>query len=158
MADVKNTKATEVKAEVKAEAKAAAPAKAEEKKAPAKAAAKKAPAKKAPAKKAAPAKAAAKTTTAKAEEKKAPAKAAAKKAPAKKAAAKTTTAKAVVPEVHVQFAGNDAMLDVVIDRVKKQYIAEGGKSISEVQIYVKPEEGKAFYVINGSNAGDVSLF
>ena len=120
MADVKNTKATEVKAEVKAEAKAAAPAKAEEKKAPAKAAA--------------------------------------KKAPAKKAAAKTTTAKAVVPEVHVQFAGNDAMLDVVIDRVKKQYIAEGGKSISEVQIYVKPEEGKAFYVINGSNAGDVSLF
>ena len=130
MADVKNTKATEVKAEVKAEAKAAAPAKAEEKKAPAKAAAKKAPAKKAPAKKAAPA----------------------------KAAAKTTTAKAVVPEVHVQFAGNDAMLDVVIDRVKKQYIAEGGKSISEVQIYVKPEEGKAFYVINGSNAGDVSLF
>lgn len=86
---------------------------------------------------------------------------------AKTAAKKTaTTAKAtvaakkspVVPEIYVQAGGNQAELNTIIENVKKHYIAEGGKTISKVEIYLKPEDGAAYYVINGKNAGRVNLF
>jgi len=128
-------------AEVKAEAKKVETVKVE----PAKAEAKvevKAEAKKAPAKKAA-----AKTTTA-------------KKETTKKAATKTTTAKkAVAPVVMVQFGGQEVSMDAVIENAKKAFEAEGNKvsSIKEIQIYVKPEEYAAYYVINGVS-GRINLF
>ena len=127
------TKATEVK-EVK-EVKVEAP-KTEVKEvkveAP-KAEEKKAPAKKAPAKKAA-------TTT--------------KKAPAKKAAAKTETV------ITVQFQGNEVSIASVEEKVKAQFVAEGNKvsSIKTLNVYVKPEEFSAYYVINGDATGRVDLF
>jgi len=122
------TKATEVK-EVK-EVKVEAPV-AEVKEV--KAEAKKAPAKKAPAKKAA-------TTE--------------KKAPAKKAAAKVETV------ITVQFGGNEVAIATVEEKVKAQFVAEGHKasSIKSLNIYVKPEEASAYYVINGDVTGRVDLF
>ena len=122
------TKATEVK-EVK-EVKVEAPV-AEVKEV--KADAKKAPAKKAPAKKAA-------TTE--------------KKAPAKKAAAKAETV------ITVQFMGNEVAIATVEEKVKAQFVAEGHKasSIKSLNIYVKPEESAAYYVINGDVTGRVDLF
>ena len=126
------TKATEVK-EVK-EVKVEAPvAEVKEAKAEVKAEAKKAPAKKAPAKKAA-------TTE--------------KKAPAKKAAAKSETV------ITVQFMGNEVAIATVEEKVKAQFVAEGHKasSIKSLNIYVKPEESAAYYVINGDVTGRVDLF
>ena len=122
------TKATEVK-EVK-EVKVEAPV-AEVKEV--KAEAIKAPAKKAPAKKAA-------TTE--------------KKAPAKKAAAKAETV------ITVQFMGNEVAIATVEEKVKAQFVAEGHKasSIKSLNIYVKPEEASAYYVINGDVTGRVDLF
>ena len=122
------TKATEVK-EVK-EVKVEAP-KAEVKEV--KAEAKKAPAKKAPAKKAA-------TTE--------------KKAPAKKAAAKAETV------ITLEFGDYTAIMATVEDKVKAQYVAEGHKasSIKTLNVYVKPEERSAYYVINGDVTGRVDLF
>ena len=110
-------------------------------------------------------KAAVKTTPAKTEEsktetadvKKAPAK---KTAPVKKetttvrkTAAKKSAAKAEVKEsVFVQFAGAEYSLDDVKANVKKAWMAETGKEesdIKDIQIYVKPEEHAAYFVVNG---------
>lgn len=108
-------------------------------------------------------KAAVKTTPAKTEESKT--EAAPKKAPVKKAAVKkeTTTVKKatakkaaekteVKESVFVQFAGAEYSLDDVKANVKKAWMAETGKAesdIKDIQIYVKPEEHAAYYVVNG---------
>ena len=91
----------------------------------------------------------------KAEAKKAPAKKApAKKAPAKKAATKAETV------ITVQFGGNEVAIATVEEKVKAQFVAEGNKasSIKSLNIYVKPEEASAYYVINGDVTGRVDLF
>ena len=85
----------------------------------------------------------------------------AKKDSTKKAATKTTTTKKTVnPTVVVQFAGQEVSMDTVIENAKKAFEAEGNKvsSIKEIQIYVKPEEYAAYYVINGEFTGRVYLF
>ena len=109
----------------------------------------KAEAKKAPAKKEAAKKETVKKETVKKETVK-------KAAPAKKA---TTTKKAVEPAVVVQFGGQEVSMATVIENAKKAFEAEGNKvsSIKEIQIYVKPEEYAAYYVINGVS-GRINLF
>ena len=106
----------------------------------------KAEAKKAPAKKAAT-----KTETAKKET--------VKKETTKKAATKTTAKKEVAPVVLVQFGGQEVAMDTVIANAKNAFVAEGHKEseIKEIQIYVKPEEYAAYYVINGVS-GRINLF
>ena len=95
--------------------------------------AKKAPAKKAPAKKAA-------TTE--------------KKAPAKKAAAKAETV------ITLEFGDYTAVMSTVEEKVKAQVVAEGVKAsaIKSLNIYVKPFENAAYYVINDDVTGRVDLF
>ena len=120
---------------VKAEEKKAVPAvKAEEKKAvPAVKAEKKAPA----------AKAEKKASAAKAE-KKAPAAKAEKKAPAAKAAA----------EVVLQWNGNDYTYDRLLQSAKDVWQYDQGKNVADFKkavIYVKPEEGKAYVVVNDTD-------
>ena len=97
------------------------------------------------------------TTPAKTEEiktepvstKKAPVKrAAAKKAAASTAAVKKAEAKETV---YIQFAGAEYNLDEIRANVKKAWMDETGKKesdIKDVQIYVKPEEHAAYYVVN----------
>ena len=94
---------------------------------------KKAPAKKAPAKKAA-------TTE--------------KKAPAKKAAAKAETV------ITLEFGDYTAVMSTVEEKVKAQIVAEGVKAsaIKSLNIYVKPFENKAYYVVNEDVTGSVDLF
>ena len=111
-------------------------------------------------------KAAVKTTPAKTEESKTETAAAENKAPAKKetpvkketttvrkTAAKKTVEKTEVKEsVFLQFAGAEYNLDDVKANVKKAWMAETGKKesdIQDIQIYVKPEEHAAYYVVNG---------
>ena len=59
----------------------------------------------------------------------------------------------------MQYQNLEADLNTVIENVKNTYIAEGHRvsSIKELQVYVKPEDRCAYYVINGNNAGKVSL-
>ncbi len=88
--------------------------------------------------------------------KKAPAKkTAAKKAPAKRA----TAASKVSTEVYVQFAGHEVSQESLLERVKEAWVAEGNKAtaIKSVSLYVKPEEYKAYYVVNGSAAGALDI-
>ena len=143
-------KAVAVKAEekkavpaVKAEEKKAVPAvKAEEKKAPAAKAEKKAPA----------AKAEKKAPAAKAE-KKAPAAKAEKKAPAAKVEKKAPAAKAAA-EVVLQWNGNDYTYDRLLQSAKDVWQYDQGKNVADFKkavIYVKPEEGKAYVVVNDTD-------
>lgn len=143
--DVKLTKAPDVKAEVKESVKEAAK-KVEN-------ATKKA-------------EAAAETTVKKAE---AAAETTAKKVEAKaETAAKTTAKKAVKKavkepaktELIVEFQGNAASIANLEDKVKAQFVAEGHRAgcIKTLNIYIKPEDYKAYYVINDKFTGSVDLF
>lgn len=95
-----------------------------------------------------------KTAAAKKEE--APKAAAAKKAPAKKAAAKAETTSQVV----IQYLGSESTVDSIVEKVTGAYVAEGHRasSIKDLRVYLKPEEGLAYYVINEKVAGKVDLF
>jgi hypothetical protein len=160
MATTKTTaaKTTEKKVEVKPVTKAVA-TKVTEKKTEVKPAAKAEPAK-------TEVKPAAKAATkaevkpaAKAEPKKAETKAAPKKAETKPAAKKAAKKPAAKKEnnVYVQFAGKEFDTAAIEKAVKADYAAKNGKkTATSVSIYIKPEDGKAYYVIDGI-IGDVAL-
>lgn len=83
------------------------------------------------------------------EEKKAPA----KKAPVKKTARKTTAKKdttEIKADVFVQIYGNEYSEQEIMKKVIAAWEAEGKKAsaIKRAKLYIKPEEGKAYYVIN----------
>ena len=131
---------------------AAAPA--EEKKAPAAktAAAKKPAEKKAAAKKPAAKKPAAKKPAAK---KPAAKKPAVKKAAAKKPAAKKTAAAAVDSKVVIQAMGSEVS---TADLIAKATKASGVKKADKVDIYIRPDVNRVYYVVNGDILGDFNLF
>ena len=82
----------------------------------------------------------------------------------KKAAKAATKAKKekqpAKTEIIVQYQQNAANLGELEDKVKKQFVAEGHRAgcIKTLNIYVKPEEYKAYYVINDKFFGSVDLF
>ena len=106
-----------------------------------------------------------KTPEVKAEEPKkeaAPKKAAApkKEAPAKKAPAKKAPVKKEIKTaVYVQYAGKEAEVEKLVAAAKKAYVAAGHKEtdIKTVEIYVKPEENTAYYVINGEGSANYKI-
>ena len=105
--------------------------------------------------KAAEVKAETKTEAPKTEEKKAEEpKKETKKAPAKRAAAKD-----IKTSVVVQFAGKEVTEKELIAAVKKAYTKKGNKvgDIKTIEIYVKPEENAAYYVVNGVGADDYKI-
>ena len=111
-----------------------------------------------PAEKKVETKPAAKTVEKKAETKPA-AKTTAKKAETKTTAKKPATKKAVKKEnnVFVQFQGMEFDTAAIEAAVKADYTAKNGKkTMSSVSIYIKPEDMKAYYVIDGI-IGDVAL-
>lgn len=77
---------------------------------------------------------------------------------------KTTTKKAVKeemkPEVFIQYQGKEAVVEEAIEKAKAEFVADGHRasSIKSLQIYLKPEEYAAYYVINQKFAGRVDLF
>ena len=87
-------------------------------------------------------------------------KTAAKKTTTKKTATKTTTTrgrKAAVKEViHVQFDGKSYTAEDLVKSAKDvwQYdLKQKASDFKSVEIYVKPEESLAYYVINGDVTG-----
>lgn len=99
---------------------------------------------------------AAETKTVKAEAPKAEAK---KAEEPKKETAKRTTAKDIKTSVVVQFAGKEVTEKDLIAAVKKAYTKKGNKvgDIKTIEIYVKPEESAAYYVVNGIGADDYKI-
>ena len=79
----------------------------------------------------------------------------------KKAAAKKEAEKPVerVEEIYLQAGGTEWNISACKDRAVAAYVAEGHRasSVKKLVIYLKPEEGKAYYVINDSVNGSVDL-
>ena len=100
----------------------------------------------------------AKKTTAKATETKTTA---AKKTTTKTAAAKTTKKAAAVKEnISIQFAGKDYTTEQLVKIAKDVWefdLKKDPADFKEVQLYVKPEEAKAYYVINGTETGSFNI-
>lgn len=77
----------------------------------------------------------------------------------KKTAVKAVKEK-VQPKVILEFYQHNADLNAVVDRVKGIYVADGHResSIKSMQVYIKPEENAAYYVINDKVNGRIDLF
>lgn len=97
---------------------------------------------------AAPAKAPAKKTTKKAATKKTTT----KKAAAKKEEAVEVAAPAATTEIFVEYNGVQVSGEEIVRLVKGSY----GKDVTDLKIYVKPEDNRAYYVADGE-AGSVSV-
>ena len=52
------------------------------------------------------------------------------------------------PEVYVEFGTNQYNITDVIERAKADYRATHKVGVQSCKVYVKPEEGMAYYVIN----------
>lgn len=87
------------------------------------------------------------TPAAKVSAKKAPA--AKKPAPAKKPAAKDPKIK-----VFVEYQGRQVDQDAILKAVKADW---KGESVKSLEVYVKPEDGAVYYVVNGEGAGRVDF-
>ena len=75
-------------------------------------------------------------------------------------AAKAAKKEPVKPEIIVQYQNSEIDTASVEERVKAQFVAEGHKAgfIRKLNIYTKPEEYSAYYVINDKFSGRVDLF
>ena len=74
-------------------------------------------------------------------------------------AAKTTKA-AASQKIVLQLGGKgDLSMEDIINRVKDAYAAEGhsAASVKNIEVYIKPEENMAYYVIDGYASG-ISLY
>lgn len=64
-----------------------------------------------------------------------------------------------VEEVYLQAGGFEWNVSDCKERAVAAFVADGHKasSVKKLVIYLKPEEGKAYYVINDSENGSISL-
>lgn len=62
-------------------------------------------------------------------------------------------------EVILQYRQREVDMDEVFRRIEEDYKARGNKAeIEKLEVYVKPEDFTAYYVINGDAVGKVHLF
>ncbi len=95
-----------------------------------------------------------------------------KKATAKKAPAKTTTAKKAATtkktaskkapkiDAEIQFDGKSVTQEVLLQRIYDAWAVTGHDkdAIKSINIYLKPAEDRAYYVINESENGSIFMF
>lgn len=62
-------------------------------------------------------------------------------------------------KTYVQYVGAEWDMDELKEQVRAAYIAEGhyAASIHDLRLYVKPEDGKAYFTINRKFSGSVDL-
>ena len=83
-----------------------------------------------------------------------------KKAATKTTAAKKTTAKKEIKvNAFVEYYGKQVEEKDIIASVKKAWTSTGKKvgDIKSMDLYIKPEEGAVYYVINGTETGAVAF-
>ena len=78
---------------------------------------------------------------------------------AEKADAKKAEKKEAVQNVYVQFMGKEILTADLVAQVTEKWVALGHRasSIKELNLYVKPEDSAAYYVINGKENGKIEL-
>ena len=61
--------------------------------------------------------------------------------------------------VFVQTSYSEIVADDVIKKALEAYKAEGNKAkVNNINVYIKPEENAAYYVVNDTVAGRVDIF
>ena len=84
-----------------------------------------------------------------------------KKAVKTTAAKKTTTKKTTLKEtVYLQYLGKEIDKDDLMKKVKEVWTKELKNKVGDmksVTLYLKPEENKAYFVINGDVTGSVEM-
>ena len=83
----------------------------------------------------------------------------AKKVVEKKAPAKNTNKEKIDTKIMFQYSGIEVDSDVLLELAKADYLAAGGleKNIKKMELYIKPEDNAAYYVVNGVPAGKVTI-
>ncbi|MBP1565561.1 MAG: hypothetical protein J6A58_07405 [Oscillospiraceae bacterium] len=76
------------------------------------------------------------------------------KAPAKKSSAK---AAAIKECCFVEFNGKQIAVCDLTENAKKLWKENNTGDIASISVYVKPEESKAYYVVNGSDEGSFDI-
>ena len=75
-----------------------------------------------------------------------------KKAASKKATAETETT------VTIQFQGKDIVAAQIVEKAKEAFAQiSPDVQIASLDVYVKPEEGVAYYAVNGEGSGDFTI-
>lgn len=88
-------------------------------------------------------------------EEEAPKKAAAKKTTARKTAAKKAE---TVTTVTIQFKGKDMVAAEIVEKAKEAFAQlNPDVEIANLDVYVKPEDGVAYYAVNGEGSGDYKI-
>lgn len=65
-------------------------------------------------------------------------------------------AAAIIPEVYVQWGGKETSCAELLERAKTDFRANNEGAVHSCRLYIKPEDGLAYYVISGKE-GKISL-
>ena len=84
-------------------------------------------------------------------------KTAAKATKAKKETVKKAVEAEIKDEVFVQFAGVEINVEAVVTAAKADYKAKGHRTPKTVSVYIKPEEGVAYYTVKGVGSEDYKV-
>ena len=84
-------------------------------------------------------------------------KTAAKATKAKKETVKKAVEAEIKDEVFVQFAGVEVNVEAVVAAAKADYKAKGHRTPKTVSVYIKPEEGVAYYTVKGVGSEDYKV-
>ena len=78
------------------------------------------------------------------------------------AAAETETA-ACTPaqgenkEMYIQFGDHEVSVNAIFDKVKQECQEAWQEEVKDIRVYVKPQDNRAYYVLNGEIEGSVGL-
>lgn len=78
-------------------------------------------------------------------------------AKAKKETVKKAVEAEIKDEVFVQFAGVEVNVEAVVAAAKADYKAKGHRTPKTVSVYIKPEEGVAYYTVKGVGSEDYKV-
>ena len=76
---------------------------------------------------------------------------------AKKETVKKAVEAEIKDEVFVQFAGREINVEAVVAAAKADYKAKGHRTPKTVSVYIKPEEGVAYYTVKGVGSEDYKV-
>ncbi|MBQ3660567.1 MAG: hypothetical protein II907_00795 [Firmicutes bacterium] len=74
-------------------------------------------------------------------------------------AKKETATQQCKETIFLQYNGKEVCIDQVREAIKDNYdaVKKGSDPAEEIKIYLKPEDTKAYYVVNEDFAGEVDL-
>ena len=73
-------------------------------------------------------------------------------------AAEKAKADSLQPELFIQYQGDEIALDTLVETAKSDFHASKKRTlVTDLKLYVKPEDSMAYYVINGKFEGKISF-